>query len=131
MRKWPPPTWALTVGSFFLLGGLFYFLMPTVDLSQNYVEKTQHSIKALEKALEAYKKDVGQYPTNVEGIHALIENPDPSSDRWKGPYGQAIETDEWGHPFLYTIPGRKGKPYFIVSGGPDNKIGTDDDISSP
>jgi type II secretory pathway pseudopilin PulG len=40
--------------------------------------------KSLRTALEAFKADVGRYPTESEGLHALI-NP-PGLARWQGPY---------------------------------------------
>jgi general secretion pathway protein G len=124
-KHWAPP-----VGLFLLMGGLVFFLMPTVDLPQGNIHKTQHTITAIEDALAAFKKDMGRYPTTAEGIKALLENPQPGSTDWKGPYGREIETDQWGHPFSYIRPGPKGQPYLITSPGPDNKFGDADDITS-
>jgi general secretion pathway protein G len=70
--------------------------------------------------LDLFLLDVGRYPTEQEGLKALVEQP-PSLDRWAGPYvSQAsIITDPWGRPYVYKVPGRRGTAYDLYSLGPD------------
>ena len=66
-------------------------------------------IADIDKALEIYKLDVGRYPTNDEGLAALMKRPG-SAPGWSGPYlkGAEVPTDPWGHPFRYANPGPNG-----------------------
>jgi len=70
---------------------------------------TAVQIADIDKALEIYKLDVGRYPTNEEGLAALMKRPG-AAPGWNGPYlkGEAVPTDPWGHPFRYANPGPNG-----------------------
>jgi general secretion pathway protein G len=78
------------------------------------------SIQNLETALDLYRLDVGRYPTDREGLVALVDKPS-GTDSWNGPYikKKTIPDDPWGRPFVYRSPGRGG-PYDLYSRGPDN-----------
>lgn len=60
-----------------------------------------------------------------ELLDALYRN--PGWPGWKGPYleGVNISHDAWGTPYKFE---RSGLTIRIVSGGPDRKMGTGDDI---
>lgn len=66
-------------------------------------------IADIDKALEIYKLDVGRYPSNEEGLTALMKNPGGQMG-WNGPYlkGDVVPTDPWGHAFRYANPGPNG-----------------------
>jgi general secretion pathway protein G len=78
------------------------------------------SIQNLETALDLYRLDIGRYPTEREGLVALVERPS-GTDSWNGPYikKKTVPDDPWGRPFVYRSPGRNG-PYELYSRGPDN-----------
>jgi general secretion pathway protein G len=78
------------------------------------------SIQNLETALDLYRLDVGRYPTDREGLVALVERPS-GVDSWNGPYikKRTVPDDPWGRPFVYRSPGRNGA-YDLYSRGPDN-----------
>ena len=80
-------------------------------------------VEQLGGALDLYRLDVGRYPTEQEGIIALIERP-ADAPRWNGPYVKRKEmlADPWGGAFLYRSPGQHG-PYDIYSLGADNQEG--------
>ena len=82
-------------------------------------------IADIDKALEIYKLDVGRYPTNEEGLSALMKRPG-SAPGWSGPYlkGDTLPTDPWGNPFRYANPG-SGGGVEILSLGADNAPGGD------
>jgi general secretion pathway protein G len=63
-------------------------------------------IADLEKSLELFKLDVGRFPTNEEGLDALVRRP-ANARGWNGPYlkGDAVPEDPWGRPYKYTFSG--------------------------
>lgn len=62
-------------------------------------------IKDLEQAVEMYKLDVGRYPTNSEGLAALVEKPG-NADGWNGPYLKSgVPQDPWKYDYHYEFPG--------------------------
>lgn len=80
-------------------------------------------ISDLEQALELFKLDVGRFPSQSEGLDALVRNPG-SARGWNGPYLKKgeVPVDPWGHPYQYTNPGRRAE-VDIVSLGADNAPG--------
>ena len=69
-------------------------------------------------ALDAFRLDIGRYPTSEEGLKALREAPS-GADRWQGPYlPKELPNDPWGRPYIYKCPGDHGE-YDIVSHGAD------------
>ncbi len=80
-------------------------------------------IADLEKGLELYKLDVGRFPTNEEGLDALIHRPANASG-WNGPYLKAssVPLDPWNRPYKYANPGPNGDPE-ILSLGADGTPG--------
>ncbi|HMT81927.1 MAG TPA: type II secretion system major pseudopilin GspG [Ottowia sp.] len=79
-------------------------------------------IADLDKALEIFKLDVGRYPSNAEGLQALVAKP-ASAGGWNGPYLKGgLPTDPWGNPYRYANPG-PGGGIEILSLGADNAPG--------
>jgi general secretion pathway protein G len=73
-------------------------------------------------ALEAYRKDVGGFPSTDEGLQALRKNPGHAA--WNGPYlAKDIPRDPWGSPYVYTYPGTDRECPDIVSYGADRRPG--------
>jgi general secretion pathway protein G len=61
-------------------------------------------IADLDKALEIFKLDVGRYPTNAEGLQALVAKP-ASANGWNGPYLKGgLPADPWGNPTTTPTP---------------------------
>jgi general secretion pathway protein G len=80
-------------------------------------------IKDLQQAADLYRLDIGRYPTNGEGLDALVSNPDVSG--WNGPYLRgSLPEDPWGNPYRYEAPGRYAE-VDIFSYGADNAPGGD------
>lgn len=77
-------------------------------------------------ALNRFRLDTGRYPTETQGLRALVE--DPEIDGWKGPYVKNENgfRDPWGRRLRYGLS-TDGGPC-VVSSGPDERFGTDDDI---
>lgn len=96
-------------------------------LSKSKIRAAEIQIDRLGTILDAYLLDVGRYPTQEEGLEALVSAP-PGVDRWAGPYLQKEKslTDPWGNPYVYQSPGRHGK-YDLYSLGADGAEGGDDE----
>jgi len=85
---------------------------------------------ALSTALDLFEHDVGRYPTDDEGLNALITNPGTLKG-WKGPYLKTgLRPDPWGNPYIYKRDTDQSTRYQLSSAGPDGQQGTDDDITS-
>lgn len=78
-------------------------------------------------ALDLYRLDMGQYPTEGQGLNALLEKPGDVA-AWSGPYLQKTSgiLDPWGQPFVYKRPGQHGE-YDLLSYGADKQPGGDGD----
>ncbi|MDO5624846.1 MAG: type II secretion system major pseudopilin GspG [Pseudomonadota bacterium] len=81
-------------------------------------------IADIDKALELFKLDTGRYPTNAEGLPALVTRPG-AVNGWNGPYLRGgLPNDPWGNPYRYANPGPAGGVE-ILSLGADNAPGGD------
>lgn len=81
--------------------------------------KTQ--ISMIGTALDAYRLDLGRYPSADEGLEALRKN--PGAPNWDGPYlSKDIPVDPWGKPYVYRAPGDHGD-YDLYSLGADGQDG--------
>ena len=79
-------------------------------------------ITDLDKSLELFKLDVGRYPTNAEGLQALVTKP-AAANGWNGPYLKGgLPSDPWGNAYRYANPGPNGG-IEILSLGADNAPG--------
>jgi len=78
-------------------------------------------------ALDIYYLANGAYPTEAQGLKALIERPD-GVETWDGPYLNRAEgiVDPWDRPYLYKQPGAQGK-FDLSSLGADGKAGGEDE----
>ncbi len=81
--------------------------------------------------IQAYHRDVGNYPSSSEWIESLVR--DPGVEGWKGPYVPADlpTVDLWGRPLIYEVFDDGDQTYIDVrSRGPDGEDdrGLDDDI---
>lgn len=81
----------------------------------------------IETGLDLFRLDLGRYPTDAEGLEALIEGPS-GEDAWRGPYVKdaAVLLDPWGRPFAY---GEEGGGYALASLGADGLEGGEGDAA--
>ena len=92
------------------------------QIGKSEVKAAKAQIDALEKSLDQYRLDTGHYPTQEQGLAALIKKP-ANEPRWEGPYlKKDLPMDPWGRPYTYKIPGEKGE-YDLVSLGKDGVPG--------
>ena len=98
-------------------------------LTQSKVKTAKIQIESLSAALDLYYLDNSRYPTQSEGLVALVQKPG-SAGFWNGPYLKtgAVPLDPWGHPYLYKIPGDRSA-YEIASYGVAGEAGGADPAS--
>lgn len=85
-------------------------------------------IASIDQAIEAFEVDNGRYPSNEEGLGALLAAP-AGLPNWHGPYlkRSSVPVDPWGNAYVYRFPGQhntSGPDLF--SNGPDGHEGNDD-----
>ncbi len=82
-------------------------------------------IRNLASALDLYRLDVGRYPSEQEGLAALVERPG-SAERWNGPYARRRDmlVDPWGRLYRYRSPGQHGDMDLFTYGNDNAPGGT-------
>jgi general secretion pathway protein G len=86
-------------------------------------------IQAIDTAIEAFQVDCQRYPTNEEGLGALVSAPAGVQDKWRGPYLKRndVPVDPWNRPYVYRYPGAHNTAgYDLLSMGADGREGGDD-----
>lgn len=109
-----------------IIGLLAGFVAPRyfAQVGKSQVKAARAQIHALEQALDQYRLDLGRYPTNEEGLAALMTAPaGESASAWTGPYlKKAVPADPWGRAFVYQQPGDHGE-LDLLSYGRDGRAG--------
>jgi len=84
-------------------------------------------IENLGAALDLYRLDVGRYPSESEGLDALINQPGDVGN-WAGPYlkKESNLRDPWDRTYVYRFPGQHGE-YDLYSLGADGQEGGEDE----
>ena len=98
-------------------------LFRNVEKARQTTAKAQ--INEFESVLDAFKLDVGRYPTTDEGLQSLRVRPG-SMERWDGPYlKKDIPVDPWQRPYIYRFPSQHGGDYDLYTLGADGQEGGD------
>ena len=64
----------------------------------------------LSQAIQLFKQDQGRYPTRLEDL--VVRPSDVLIHKWPpGGYVKRISDDPWGRPFVYRVPGIRGRNY--------------------
>ena len=96
--------------------------------------KAKVLIGEFETALEAYRINIGSFPTTSQGLDALQNAPTdlPNPAKWAGPYlKKGVPADPWGQSFQYASPGSNNADApDIWSLGADGQDGTADDVTN-
>lgn len=120
-----------------ILGVLAALIVPSVlsrtDDARIVAAKTD--IAAIRQALKLYRLDNLGYPTQSQGLQALVVKPTdpPIPPNWKpGGYLEKLPNDPWGRPYHYLVPGLKGDVDVFTYGadGQPGGTGVDADIGS-
>jgi general secretion pathway protein G len=89
------------------------------------VTATKANLKMLHGAVIQFKLDTGRYPTEEEGLQALIEQPTDVTGWNTGGYLETttLPKDAWGNDFIYQLSPESGKPFVIISDGANGEEG--------
>ncbi|MBK1717429.1 type II secretion system major pseudopilin GspG [Thiocystis violacea] len=92
-------------------------------LGSSKTKTAKLQIDDISSTLDLYRLELGRYPTESEGLKALVENPGGMAN-WNGPYlkKSQVPKDPWGFEFQYRFPGENGS-FDIWSLGADNSEG--------
>ena len=88
------------------------------------LEREKSRVQGISDDLWDYKHDTGSFPTQEQGLKALVEKPilGPAPSNWGGPYMLYLESliDSWGNPYEYRKPGvYRPDSFDLYSKGPD------------
>lgn len=103
-----------------IIGVLAALIVPNVlgKLDEAKVTAARTDISTITQALKFYKLDNQRYPTQDQGLQALVAKPttEPVPPNWK-PYLEKLPNDPWGRPYIYLNPGVKGEVDVMSYGG--------------
>ena len=86
-------------------------VMPAAERAS--LTKATADIQTLEQGVEMYRLRNMRYPTNDEGLQALVTDN----------VVRRLPNDPWNHPYVYAQPGADGRPFQITSLGADGREG--------
>jgi len=94
-------------------------------IDQARVTTTKANLKSLHAAVNQFKMDTGRFPTEEEGLLALVEQPADVMNYEPGGYLETTEIakDGWGYEFIFELYPESGKPFVIKSLGADGEEG--------
>jgi general secretion pathway protein G len=118
-----------------ILGLLAAIVGPQVikylDSSKSQTARVQ--AKNVVAALNLFKLDASRFPTQEEGVAALVKKP-AGVPNWNGPYlpDPSAIMDPWGRTYLLRIPGEHGDVdvYSLGSDGQPGGTGEAKDVGS-
>ena len=85
-------------------------------------KRVQQDIRVIENSLKFYRLDNFRYPSQAQGLEALITAPSDSGN-WNGPYLDAVPKDPWKAVYLYANPSTRGKEIDVYTLGADGVSG--------
>jgi len=104
------------------------------QLGRSRAKAAQLQLETTAAALESFRSDVGRYPSEVEGLQALVQEPG-NLQGWSGPYVRDAKalSDPWNDKIIYKL-NPDGRSFYVESLGADGKsggTGVNRDIRSP
>jgi general secretion pathway protein G len=118
-----------------ILGVLAVLIVPRVvgRTEEARGAAAKHDLAAIMQSLKLYRLDNGRYPTNDQGLQALVAKPQsgPAPSNWKQ-YLDNLPKDPWGNPYQYLNPGVHGEidVFSLGADGQPGGTGADGDIGS-
>jgi general secretion pathway protein G len=89
------------------------------------VNRAKSDMQAIGGQLKMYKLDNHRYPTQEQGLEALVTKPSSAPEPKKYPengYMERVPSDPWGGEYIYIYPGENGD-FDIISLGGDGQEG--------
>ena len=118
-----------------ILGILAVLIVPRVlgRSDEARAAAAKHDIATIMQSLKLYRLDNGRYPSNEQGLQALVTKPQssPVAPNWK-PYLDKLPKDPWGNTYQYLNPGVHGEidVFSLGADGQPGGSGADLDIGS-
>jgi type II secretion system protein G len=105
------------------LGGLKWKAEDAHQGDKTHLAATTATLKKLHSAVCEFYMDTGRFPTDEEGLMALIKKPSDVSNYKPGGYLEykKIPKDAWGNEFVYKRSPESGKGFVIISPGLGNE----------
>lgn len=104
-------------------------------VAQNFIGRDQEAMRqavradfnTIENALQMYRLENSHYPSNEQGLDALMNEPSgsPTPRNWRGPYLRSAPRDPWGNDYDYVNHG--DNRIEIISYGADGQPGGEGD----
>lgn len=113
-----------------IMGGAIFTMQKISD--SGAVTVVGGDFSSIENALQAYKTNAGHYPSEQQGLEALINKPTtaPRPRRWIQIMNE-VPKDPWDNTYVYKFPGSKDRSRpEVISIGKDGIADTEDDLSS-
>ena len=118
-----------------ILGLLAAFAAPQVlnFLGRAKTDAAKAQVQNIASILDLYRLEVGSYPSQQDGLDALLEEP-ADAPRWNGPYVKKRDAliDPWGQMYVYRFPGDHGAYdlYTLGADGGEGGDGENQDVTS-
>ena len=101
------------------------------QLEEGQVQAARIQMSNFDSRLKDFRRKCGFYPTEEQGLEALVQKPAGGRECKNYPPdgfidGGEVPNDPWDEPYVYKPEGRN---FDIISGGPDQELETEDDIS--
>ncbi len=96
------------------------------QINKRHLNITKAKLKIVHTAVMQFKLDTGRFPTEEEGLVALIKLPDDVKNIAEpGGYLETTQNlkDGWGNDFHYELYPESDRPFVIISYGADGKEG--------
>jgi len=85
------------------------------------VERAQDYTKVLNSAIDVFCLNTGRYPSEEEGLTALLTRPE-NAEGWGGPYfkdWKTIPEDPWGNAYRYVLKPRSSSTLLTTDNIPE------------
>jgi len=98
------------------------------------VTAAKMQIKTLQAAVKLYHAEQNRFPTQSQGLNALVRKPTFAPIPKNYPAGGYLDarempTDPWGEEYVFLIPGRNEELFEIISYGSDGEPGGEGDAA--
>jgi general secretion pathway protein G len=98
-------------------------------------QKVMADLSTFEQALDMYRLDNLRFPSNEQGLSALVAKPtvEPLPRAWRADgYIRRLPEDPWGKPYQYRSPGEHGRVdiYSLGADGLEGGEGIDADLGN-
>ena len=114
-----------------IIGLLAAFVVPRMfkDVGKAKHDIARSKMAIIDAAIVKFYMDCGRFPTDSEGLEALLEAPSDVEEKWNGRYLKESELlDPWDNRYEYFEEGMENVgSYDIVSYGADGVAGGEGD----